>query len=45
MVPIEKLANVNDMKTLRLKFDGSYDTDDYEDENAQYDYDITLNLN
>lgn len=45
MVPIEKLENVNDIKTLRLKFDGSYDTDDYEDENAQHDYDITLNLN
>lgn len=45
MVPVEKLENVNDIKTLRLKFDGSYDTDDYEDENAQHDYDITLNLN
>lgn len=45
MFPIEKLSDVNDIKTLRLKFDGSYDTDNYEDENANHDYDITLNLN
>ncbi|GAB5056274.1 hypothetical protein COSHB9_06610 [Companilactobacillus alimentarius] len=45
MAPVEKLNNVSDIKSLRLKFDGSYDTDNYEDENAQHDYDITLNLN
>lgn len=45
MAPVEKLNNVSDIKSLRLKFDGSYDTDNYEDDNSQHDYDITLNLN
>lgn len=45
LFPIEKLSKISDMKTLRLKFDAYYDTDNYEDENAQHDYDITLNLN
>lgn len=43
--PIEKLSTVSDIKSLRYKFSASYDTDDYDDENYNHDYDMTINLN
>lgn len=43
--PLDKLENVSDIKSLRYKFNASYETDNYEDENYQHNYDITLDLN
>lgn len=42
--PLEKLNNISDIKSLRYKFNASYDTDDYEDENSNHNYDLTINL-
>lgn len=44
IVPIDKISHVSDIKNIRLKFSGNYDTDDLEDENYNHDYDITLNF-
>jgi len=44
MFPIEKMSDINDIKNLRVKFNGYYDTDNYEDTNANHDYDMTLEL-
>lgn len=44
-IPIKSLSNVSDLTNLRFKFSGSYDTDDYEDDNYHHDYDMTLELN
>lgn len=43
-VPVKDLANISDLKTVRIKFDAYYDDDTDEDENAEYDYDFTLTL-
>ncbi|WP_203649294.1 hypothetical protein [Secundilactobacillus yichangensis] len=44
-LPIEQLANINSLKTLRFKFDTDYETDNDDDENSDHTYDFTLNLN
>lgn len=44
-IPIKDLKNTSSLKTLRFKFDSSYDTDDYDDDNSHKTYDITLDLN
>lgn len=44
-LPIKSLDSVTSLKNLRYKFTGDYDTDDYEDDNADKDFDITINLN
>ena len=44
-VPVKDLSNTSSLKTLRFKFDGNYDTDDYDDDNSNKTFDITLNLN
>ena len=41
---LPKLGSVSDLHTLRLKFDSSYDTDDYDDDNSDHSYDVTVNL-
>lgn len=41
---LKTLNNVKDITSLRLKWDADYDTDNYEDENANKTYDITVNL-
>lgn len=41
---LKTLKDVKDVKNLRLKWDADYDTDDYEDDNADHTYDITVNL-
>lgn len=43
--PIKSLSNISDLKSIRLKFDADYETDDDYDENSSYDYDFTLTLN
>lgn len=42
--PLEKLESATSIKTLRLNIHASYDTDDYNDDNAYHTYDITLQL-
>lgn len=42
---IPNLDSVSSLKNIRLQWDGDYETDDYEDENADKTYDITINLN
>ncbi len=44
-VPVKSLSNVSDLNNIRFKFSGDYDTDDYEDDNSNHDYDMTLELN
>lgn len=44
-IPVKSLSNVSDVTSLRFKFSGSYDTDNYEDDNYHHDYDMTLELN
>lgn len=41
---LKTLDDVKNLTSLRLKWHASYETDDYEDENAYKDYDITINL-
>ncbi|MFT9452739.1 hypothetical protein [Liquorilactobacillus ghanensis] len=40
-VPIKDVSN---LKTVRIKFDGNYNTNDYDDNNSDHTYDFTLNL-
>ncbi|ASG80303.1 DUF805 domain-containing protein [Lactiplantibacillus pentosus] len=42
---LSKLSSVKDITSIRLKWDASYDTDDYDDDNDFKTYDATLNLN
>lgn len=42
--PLKKLDSVDDISTLRVKFTASYETDDYNDNNANHEYDLTLEL-
>lgn len=42
--PVKDLDSVTDLTSVRLKFSADYDTDDYEDDGAYQDYDLTLNL-
>lgn len=42
--PVKELNNVTDLTSIRLKFTADYDTDDYEDDAAYQDYDLTLDL-
>lgn len=44
-VPVSSLDKVDSLSSIRFKFDAYYDTDDYEDDNANHTYDLTLNLN
>lgn len=41
---LPKMTDPSSIKTLRLKFSGNYDTDNYDDDNAYHDYDVTINL-
>lgn len=41
---LPKLDSVSSLKTLRLKFTSDYDTDDYDDDNSDHSYDVTVNL-
>lgn len=40
-VPIKDTSN---LKSIRAKIDGNYDTDDYDDDNSNHTFDFTLNL-
>lgn len=42
--PVKELDNVNALTSVRFKFSADYETDDYEDDGAYQDYDLTLNL-
>lgn len=42
---IKKMDNVNSVKSIRLKWDADYDTDNYDDDNFSKTYDVTMNLN
>ncbi|EEV61159.1 TPA: hypothetical protein QFV25_000211 [Enterococcus faecium] len=42
--PLSKLPVASSIKSLRLKIDSSYETDNYDDENSYHTYDINLNL-
>lgn len=42
--PLKKLDDVNSIENIRLKFYGTYETDDYDDENYHHDYDFTIDL-
>jgi hypothetical protein len=42
--PVKELNNVTDLTSIRLKFTADYDTDNYEDDAAYQDYDLTLDL-
>lgn len=41
---LEKMNDPKSLKTLRLKWSANYDTNDMEDDNANKDYDATINL-
>ncbi|KRM18433.1 hypothetical protein FD31_GL000979 [Companilactobacillus nantensis DSM 16982] len=43
---VPTLSSPSDITSIRLKFSGSYDTDDYSDDNAYHDFDTgVINLN
>ncbi|MDB1652331.1 hypothetical protein PMU66_01430 [Enterococcus durans] len=42
--PLSKLSDASSIKSLRLKIDSNYETDNYADDNAYHTYDINLNL-
>lgn len=42
--PLSKLENANQLKNLRTSFNANYDTDNVDDDNANHDYDISLQL-
>lgn len=42
--PLKQLNDVNDIKSLRINFTASYETDNYDDDNSDHTYDFTLNL-
>ncbi|MGM0239853.1 LptM family lipoprotein [Enterococcus sp. AZ103] len=42
--PLTNLENVTDINQIRLKFNSSYDTDDFNDDNAYHEYDATIDL-
>lgn len=42
---LKKMTDVNTIKSIRLKWDADYDTDNYDDDNSSKTYDITINLN
>lgn len=44
-VPVSSLDSSSSIGSLRFKFDGNYETDDYDDENSDHDYDMSINLN
>ncbi|WP_195555702.1 DUF4190 domain-containing protein [Weissella cibaria] len=44
-IPVSDLAAANSINNLRFKFDSFYDTDDYDDDNSNHDYDMSFNLN
>lgn len=44
MIPVKQLNNVDNIKTIRVKFDGSYETNNSDDDNSFHTYDFTLNL-
>lgn len=39
------LDDVSDLTNIRLKWSADYDTDDYDDENSNKDFDVSLQLN
>lgn len=41
---LEKMDNPKAIKTLRVKFDANYDTDDMDDDNSYKTYDFTINI-
>lgn len=41
---IPNMSSASDLTSLRLKFDASYDSDDYEDDNQFKTYDLTIPL-
>jgi hypothetical protein len=41
---LPKLDAVSSLHTLRLKFDASYETEDFDDDNSMHTYDVTINL-
>lgn len=40
-VPVRKVSNLS---SIRAKFDASYETDDYDDDNQYYTYDMTVDF-
>ena len=42
---LPKLSSIKDLTSIRLKWDSSYDTDDYDDDNDFKTFDATINLN
>lgn len=43
-IPVESLDSDDALQSIRFKFDGYYDTDDYSDANSHHEYDFTLDL-
>lgn len=41
---LEKMDDPKAIKTLRVKFDANYDTDDMDDDNSNKTYDFTINI-
>lgn len=44
-IPVSDLSAANSINNLRFKFHAFYDTDDYDDDNSNHDYDMSFNLN
>lgn len=42
---LPKLKDVSDLSSIRLKWSADYDTDDYDDDDAYKDFDVTVQLN
>ncbi|MGM0214983.1 hypothetical protein [Enterococcus sp. AZ109] len=42
--PLNTLESVDSINQIRMKFNGTYMTDDYLDENSNHEYDITIDL-
>lgn len=43
-IPVKDLSSTSALTNIRFKFDGSYETDNYDDVNANKSYDITIDL-
>lgn len=44
-VPISSLDSADVINNFRLKFDADYETEDYDDDNSNHEYDISIDLN
>lgn len=44
LIPISSLPSDSSLSSIRFKFDANYETDNYEDQNSNHNYDFMINL-